>query len=142
MRTVVGMNPGYTAYAIMRTAGAREDGTVVIDPTGFWDSVLTGAGLELKDPALTLRNYISRENKAGRLPADARLMELYLDATAWNHHVTREPWSKPSPRFETKGTTGKKVFPATQVPDFLSPDSRNRSLRSLRAAYGRVQNGG
>jgi hypothetical protein len=134
-----GANPGYAAYEIFRTAGRDADGAVTqIDPDGFWESVRGGAGLLENDPALTLRNFLVRSNKAGRIPADARLMELYVTGTAWNKHVLGQPWSKPSPRFETT-SKGKKVFPASQVPDLLPLDARKRHIGALRNAYSQVK---
>lgn len=133
LSTATGANPTYAAYSVFRT---MQDG--VIDPDGFWEKVRTGINLGEHDPALTLRNFlVSDKRKAGRLPADPRLMELYVLATAWNRHVTGERWSKPSPRFEVKNN-GKKVFPASAVPDYL-PLKNPRQLGALRAAFAEVR---
>lgn len=140
LRAAIGVNHGYAAYAVFLTAARDADGNVTqLDPDGFWESVRSGVGLQDGDPALTLRNFMIRSNKSGRLPADERLMQHYLLATAWNKHVLGQQWSKPSPRFEVKGTTGKKVFPASQVPDFLPLDARTRHIGQLRGAYNAVR---
>jgi hypothetical protein len=137
----IGANPGYAAYAVFQTARRDDDGNVTeIDPDGFWESVRSGIGLQENQPALTLRNFLVRSNKAGRIPADARLMELYILFTAWNKHVLGQLWSKPSPRFEVTGK-GKKVFPASQVPDLMPLDARRRHIGALRSAYNSIAKG-
>ena len=120
----IGCNASYAAYALFQT---MQNG--VVDPDGFWESVRSGIGLEEGDPALTLRDWYMRKGKGGRLAADPRLMELYMLGTAWNHHVDGKSWAKPSPKFEVVGTTGKKVFPAAQVPEFKSLASRHAPRR-------------
>ena len=131
-----GISPTLGAYAVFQTMqGTTPAG---IDADGFWESVRTGAGLEEGDPALTLRNFTMANRKTGRLPADPRLMGLYILATAWNKHVLGEKWAKPSPRYETRATNGQKFFPASQVPDFLPLDTRQR-LRQLQEAHVRLQ---
>jgi hypothetical protein len=122
------------AYAVLRTAGPGGE----IDPDGFWESVRSGAGLREGEPALTLRNWAMRGRVAGRIPADPRLMTLYMMATAWNKHVLGESWSRPSPRFEVRQTTGQRYFPASQVPDFLSYGSPARRLGQLRTSFEAV----
>ncbi len=119
------------AYAVLRTAGP--DGE--IDPDGFWEAARSGAGLNEGDPALTLRNWAMRGRTAGRIPADPRLMSLYMVATAWNKHVLGERWSRPVPRFEVRQTTGQRYFPASQVPDFLPYGSPRKHLGQLRASF-------
>jgi hypothetical protein len=138
LRGAIGANQGYAAYAVFQTAARGADGTVTaLDPDGFWESVRSGVGLQDGDPALTLRNFMIRSDKSGRLPADERLMQHYLLATAWNKHVLGQSWAKPSPRFELKN--GKKVFPASQVPDYLPIDTRKRHIGALREAFGPVK---
>jgi hypothetical protein len=139
LSSTVGANPSYAAYAVFMTATRDADGNVTqIDPDGFWESVRSGAGLEEKDPALTLRNYMMRGDKSGRLPADPRLMELYMLGTAWNKHVLGQDWSKPSPKFDTTAS-GKRHFPASNVPDFLPLDARTKHIGQLRGAYSAVK---
>lgn len=134
LATATGANPTLAGYAMYRTA---EDGA--IDPDGFWNKVRTGANLGDHDPALTVRNFLVLDRrKAGRIHTDPRLMELYILTTGWNRHVTGERWSKPSPRFEVKAS-GKKVFPATSVPDFLPLKNPARQLGALREAYAAVR---
>ncbi|HEY1700803.1 MAG TPA: hypothetical protein VGG75_13905 [Trebonia sp.] len=140
LRAAIGVNHGYAAYAVFLTAARDADGNVTeLDPDGFWESVRSGVGLQDGDPALTLRNFLSRNSTAGRLPADERLMQHYLLATAWNKHVLGQRWSKPAPKFETKGTTGKKIFPASQVPDFLPIGTGRLRIGALREAFGVVK---
>lgn len=131
-------NPAYAAYAVFRTVhGEVPDG---IDADGFWEKVRSGANLSDLDPALTLRNQLlagkARFNRSGKI--DPRLMELYLLATAWNKHITGERWTRPQPVFETRAD-GTKVFPASQVPDFLPLDAKRRHIGDLRAAYASVK---
>lgn len=133
----LGASPTLLAYALMRTM-RLEDGEPDIDPTGFWGKLKSGAGMEEGDPALTARNFLMKDSKAGRIPADPRLMTLYLLATAWNYSVLGRSWEKVSPRYERTGA-GRKYFPAGNVPDFLPWNAREMLPAQLRAAYAAVK---
>jgi hypothetical protein len=130
-------NASLAAYTILQTARYDPDGTVTIDPDGFWESVRTGAGLEERDPALTLRNQLlkSAPHQSYTAKVDPRLMELYLHGTAWNKHVRREKWTRPNPVFDVR-PGGTKVFPSSQVPELLP--FRRPALTGLQQAYARV----
>jgi hypothetical protein len=130
-------NASLVAYTMWQTARYDPDGTVTVDPDGFWESVRTGAGLEERDPALTLNKQLLKGAPKQNYTAavDPRLMELYLLGTAWNKHVRGESWSRPNPVFDVK-PGGAKVFPSSQVPELLP--FRRPALTELQAAYARV----
>jgi hypothetical protein len=119
-----GLSESQGAYAVLRTAqvDAREpDGIpskVTVDPTGFWRAVRDGDGLERGDPAKTLREWGMRK-RLGQAPADKRLLTHYVLATAYNKHVTGQPYSKVQPKFEQR-SNGKAYFPARNVPDYIT----------------------
>lgn len=130
---------GALSYAIRRTARVDEAGAdgrataVTIDPTGFWQSVKTGDGLERGDPAKTLREWMMRRRaEARQTRADPRLMNFYAVGTAWNKHVIGKPYRKVQPKFERK-RSGEAYFPASAVPDLLPAGAD--PLGELRDAY-------
>ena len=122
------VNSGYAAYAVYRTGEGQ-------DPSGFWERVRSGEGLEAGDPALTLRNWLlrSRQGSTRTSVQDYGKVTKYALATAWNKDVLGEPYGRIMPAYERTKTNGKLFFPAASIPDFLqlnaTPTERRKAAR-------------
>ena len=133
-----GITPSHAAYALYRTAARDEAGNVTeVDPDGFWTAVLHGYGPGWGEgmPQYTLRQWLTRASKTGRVHVDPRLMSLYMLATAWNHHVRGRTWKSPTPKLETRMISGRpeKYLPASSVPDFLPLNPRQQLAQAFAA---------
>jgi hypothetical protein len=138
MYRAVHANQSLVAYAVMRTGQRHPDGTMKLDPDGFWANVAGADGLFRGDPAKTLHDWLLMGASRDRRPADKRLMELYALATSWNKHVQGRSYMRVNPVFEERAG-GKKVFPAANVPDFLPLPDKPRDIAALKEAFANLK---
>lgn len=114
-RAAIGVSPTYFGYAMLRT-----------DPySSFWESVISGEDLAAGHPALTLRNwYIATSTARTNVnPASQKMVELFALTRCWNAWVKGQELHRVTPHYDTTAT-GRRVFKADHVPDFLPASLR------------------
>lgn len=132
-------NEHTVAFAAYVSGGGREayEAGKPLDPDGFWAKVRSGEG-KIGEPSFTLHNWLLGGQRRERTPADKRLMTMYAVFTAWNKHLTGEPYSKIQPTF-VKRLDGTLYFPSSSVPDIIPAGGSDKSLAMLKEAFAEIK---